>query len=801
MEANLKQLEKIKKILFTDAQIESGNLEIPSRESLLSIDPNDLTVRQSNILRLHDTGINIDGAQIKTEFGAMLQEAFPFQKDTKGMAHKSSPSVIAVNKLNGIVNKLKKTGFTQGFETPLSILTKEVQTKGFNSLGISPSQARDFRYVLNRTVNQLELSGKETTFLRSLQKNLEKSQSTKSKPDKLFAYPTAEQFYTRHAKIIRNIEVDLRGTEKKPKKPSAKEIFKADSQKAAVYLWGFTGERLVQFTSTLLYVPTAWQDKGGLEGFLEYAKGTGREPGYIDASNPVAIIPINPFPGQAKGYTPIPLIPPLQAFMKDRIRKSLGGLKAGYIKDPSGAGAIPLFPGVETGPQLNTALNRGQYKEVFADLEKSTYAQDGTELPGMGRPIEAKDNRKILPSMMLTQAGMSPVQSAQVIESMHGKQKETLAFAEGILDKVSRESYVGARVIGEKLTNETVGQAFLLRQQAKALGVQTLNEIPARLGLGLIPELTDEGVTRFSIDLAEDTDPDVPETTKTVSKTDNETFVKSAELSEAETEEAITASELRSEKNKLETERVKQERIAQFGEEPTTSARTSSDPRTVVQQTDELIDQPKPVVQKFAFGEALRIGAITPEEVKMAEQAKANGDMDTYNEVRRDSFSKIRQILKDNIKKGIKTALPIMAGGALGAVSIAAEVAAEAADASPIGTPPEDVPPEELLKSLQTGMAGRTGRGERFTNVPKIEKEVESRIATETAVRSEDAAQNAALERLRAMGTIGRKPKDLLPKNVEGQLGFIEQQRKDMVNRPSMLQQEYEGYLNQQRRK
>ena len=175
--------------------------------------------------------------------------------------------------------------------------------------------------------------------------------------------------------------------------------------------------------------------------------------------------------------------------------------------------------------------------------------------------------------------------------------------------------------------------------------------------------------------------------------------------------------------------------------------------------------------------------------------------MDTYNEVRRDSFSKIRQILKDNIKKGIKTALPIMAGGALGAVSIAAEVAAEAADASPIGTPPEDVPPEELLKSLQTGMAGRTGRGERFTNVPKIEKEVESRIATETAVRSEDAAQNAALERLRAMGTIGRKPKDLLPKNVEGQLGFIEQQRKDMVNRPSMLQQEYEGYLNQQRRK
>ena len=114
MEANLRQLEKIKKILFTDAQIESGNLEIPSRESLLSIDPTDLTVRQANILRLHDTGINIDGAQIKTEFGAMLQETFPFQKNTGGEAHKSSPSVNAVNKLNGIVNKLKKNRFYSG---------------------------------------------------------------------------------------------------------------------------------------------------------------------------------------------------------------------------------------------------------------------------------------------------------------------------------------------------------------------------------------------------------------------------------------------------------------------------------------------------------------------------------------------------------------------------------------------------------------------------------------------------------------------------------------------------------------
>lgn len=84
--STLKDLEKLKTILFTDDQIASENFSLPDRETLLSKDPKSLTVRESNILRLYDTGISMDGAQIKQPFGMMLQEKFPFQEDTGGSA-------------------------------------------------------------------------------------------------------------------------------------------------------------------------------------------------------------------------------------------------------------------------------------------------------------------------------------------------------------------------------------------------------------------------------------------------------------------------------------------------------------------------------------------------------------------------------------------------------------------------------------------------------------------------------------------------------------------------------------------
>ena len=207
--------------------------------------------------------------------------------------------------------------------------------------------------------------------------------------------------------------------------------------------------------------------------------------------------------------------------------------------------------------------------------------------------------------------------------------------------------------------------------------------------------------------------------------------------------------------------------------------------------TEELLgeaqEKPEPP-RRRTFNQALELGGMTQEEVDAALKALDEGDLETYKEISSEGDRKTNEILKKIIMKGGKIAL----AAAAGPLAFAGEVAAEAADATPIGRPIEDTSSEELLESIRTGMAPK-GSPERFTDVPRVSKEIESRIATEKAVRSEDAARNEALERLRAMGTIGRSPEQLLPKDVERQLGFVQQQREEMVNRPSMLEETYKG--------
>lgn len=221
------------------------------------------------------------------------------------------------------------------------------------------------------------------------------------------------------------------------------------------------------------------------------------------------------------------------------------------------------------------------------------------------------------------------------------------------------------------------------------------------------------------------------------------------------------------------------ERIKQVSGQP--------EPTATEDLLGEAQEKPEPT-RRRTFNQALEVGGMTQEEVDAALKALDEGDLDTYKEISSEGDRKTNDILKKIIMKGGKIAIAAVAGP----LAFAGEVAAEAADATPIGRPIEDTSSEELLESIRTGMAP-TGSPDRFTDVPRVSKEIESRIAAESASRSEDAARNAALERLRSMSTIGKSPEQVLPKNVEGQLGFVQQQREEMVNRPSMLKETYEG--------
>tara|TARA_Y100001938_G_C8080450_1_gene428713 strand:- start:44 stop:2398 length:2355 start_codon:yes stop_codon:yes gene_type:complete len=694
--STLKDLEKLKTILFTDDQIASENFSLPDRETLLSKDPKSLTVRESNILRLYDTGISLDGAQEKQPFGMMLQEKFPFQEDTGGEAHKSSPSPKSINNLAPIEKNLKQAGFEKGFDTPIGTLSEVSKDKGLEGTGLSKNSAKTLRFVLNRTRNQLIFAEKDISFLDAMQSRIKSGEAPRSKPDKLQAVPSAEDFYTRHAQVIKNINADSRT-------PAA--AFKARTQRSMVYLWGFVGERLEQLASTILYVPEKWADKGGLEGFIKYAKGTGRAPAYIDASNPTAIIPTQRIFGKAKSYTNIPLAPYLQAIMRDRIKKSLEALDKKIIKDPSkGSLAISLFPGVDTADKIGTALKKGKLKEVFSDLVKDSVDEAGEIKLGMGRNILPKDNRKIVPSILLLQAGLPPEEVGPIIDTMHGKQINTLDHLSGTVNKVSRQSYLANALVGAKKTGEVISQVFLLEQQAKALGVKSLNEIPAKAGLGYIEELAQEGSVKYPItppsaEAKQNIKDGKPPETTVVTQEDNKKIVADAELSKAETELKISESNLNREKNLTEAARIKRERELEFG----TPSKTGT-------ATEELLGEPAEAATErapeYKFIRELNQGIMSPEEVKEAIALREAGDMDGYNRIKKEAKQKLKQKTIDSLKRGaIKVGLGIATGGA-GLMLHAADVAADVMlEPTHMGGTIEDADEETLLRSLETGEA------------------------------------------------------------------------------------------------
>ena len=691
--STLKDLEKLKTILFTDDQIASENFSLPDRETLLSKDPKSLTVRESNILRLYDTGISMDGAQIKQPFGMMLQEKFPFQEDTGGEAHKSSPTPSAVNNLSPIEKNLKQAGFEKGFDTPIGTLSEVSKDKGLQATGLSKTSAKALRFVLNRTRNQLIFAEKDISFLDAMQSRLKKGEAPRSKADKLQAIPSAEDFYTRHAQVIKNINADS-------KTPAA--AFKARTQRSVVYLWGFVGERLEQLASTILYVPEEWKDKGGLDGSIEYAKGTGRAHAYIDASNPTAIIPTQKVFGKAKAYTSIPLAPYLQAIMRDRIKKSLEALNKGIIKDPSkGSLAINLFPGVNTADKISAALKKGKLKEVFSDLVEDSVDEAGEIKLGMGRNILPKDNRKIVPSIILIQSGMPPAEVGPIIDTMHGKQINTLEALSGMINKVSRQNYLTNALVGAKKTGEVIAQVFLLEQQANALGVKSLNEIPAKVGLGYIEELGQEGSLKYDITPPSEEDKQnikdgKPQETKVVTQEDSKKIVTDAELSKAETELKISESNLNREKNLTETAKIKRARELEFGTPPKTDT-----------ATEKLLGEPaeaaKERTPEYKFIRELNQGIMSPEEVKEAIALREAGDMDGYNRIKKEAKQKLKQKTISALKEGVvkvgekilenpvaRNTLKILpyVGGAFGAKAVSETKKAEAEEARKRGEEP-----------------------------------------------------------------------------------------------------------------
>ena len=741
----LNELEKLKEVLFTADQIASEDFPIPSREALLAKDPKDLTIREGNILRLYDTGINVDGAQIKEPLGKKLQELFPYQPDTGGEAHKASPSVQRVNALRGLENKLTKSGFTKGLDTTLLTLSDEAKDKGVESLGLTKgTQAGEtLRFLLNRTKDVLDLGGKESNFLSLLQVGLKKKKAPRSKGAKLKASPTAEQFYSRHARVIQNI---------RPSANTPQAIFKADTERSVVNLWGFLGERLEQMMSTRLYIPSEWADRGGKEGFIKYIKGAGRSPGYVDATNPTVLIPTEEFVGGAKGYKPTPLSPYLQAIVRERIKKTLEAVQSGLVKKEKYApDAIKLFPNVS----IADALEKGNLKGEFADLVEDTVDETGAVRKGMGRNLTAKDNRKITTSLILNSSGLPPSVSAQIIDDMMGKQRDSLGEASELFDATQRQNYLTLGLVGEDTASEVVGQTFLQREQAKAVGVNTFNEIPAKIGLGNVPELTNVGAKVYQVQptTPEEISQGVPEKEKTVTPELNQKIESDNTLSKAQSEEAASKLNIQTEQNKTEAARLKKEREEKFGPDKTKTPTTG-----IASQTDELLGEPKPKPQAvgYKFLQELENGVMTQAEVDEAIALREAGDLEAYRAIKNQAKAQSKVIARKAITDAAKK---LAIGAATTAIGIgvtggakAAEIVTDVALApTPMGgTVDENVSEEDLLTALETNRALPKSGSIELTNKQEadaIKRELQDRERSKRrAAMTEEAQQYTQMQ-------------------------------------------------------
>ena len=216
------------------------------------------------------------------------------------------------------------------------------------------------------------------------------------------------------------------------------------------------------------------------------------------------------------------------------------------------------------------------------------------------------------------------------------------------------------------------------------------------------------------------------------------------------------------------------------------------------QQMGEALPEEKPKTV-FKYNPQIYVGKyITQEEaddydnLTPKEQELFRQDI---NAKRRADFPKL-------IPKVIKTVAPIIAGGTVGLLAKGAEAAEFAFDATTAGVAEGDLESEQLMESLRTGMAA-PGSPQRFVNRDATEKALADKMQQELANRSRKAALQAEKDRRNLLSYRNKTPEQILQdtQNYNKGMGNIATRQRKTVQTKSALEKEFEGYLNQQRRK
>lgn len=221
------------------------------------------------------------------------------------------------------------------------------------------------------------------------------------------------------------------------------------------------------------------------------------------------------------------------------------------------------------------------------------------------------------------------------------------------------------------------------------------------------------------------------------------------------------------------------------------------------QQMDEVLPEEQPKV-KPNFSAMLGPDIATPEIVE-----ELNELYDTnpkkYNLRKRELIEERNAKVRADIRSGklsrtkkiLKTVAPFLAGGLTGLLAKGAEAAEFAFDATTAGVAEEDLTAEQLMESLETGMAV-PGSPQRFVNIRATEEALKDKMQRELAGRQREAMVESARDK---SGQLFRPTREELINRIQGNSPSFAEQRSQMVQEAEdefeseSLTQRYRGYF------
>jgi hypothetical protein len=471
--------------------------DIPSRDDLLRIPREKLTIRQAMVLSLYESGLNIYANELlqgnyPNAVQAFKEAGVEFFGEGSGKrlgpspnASSPTPSTLWKN-MNNFKNKVRDNLGTyilnarkKGLAVPLNNVTGSMPLSVLDNNEIISSLKLAKPTYINSIVNGLAAVSRKyaseagvsldiAASVRDLAANIE------TKFGKQFrgsAVPTggvsSESFFTRMEKIIPNMQSPVSGAD----------VVDHNTYKVGGFFFSKHQERISNALDTVVYDPVEWgNDKPAFEAALR--KAFDSPPPYIDTSNPNQIHISKAFKGN-KFYAPIPLSEGWGILLRDQANAILNqGKHIIADKFPQ------LFGDVTDKTVLESFVNAGLRDEFKFYQQEVEY----TKTKGGKKPeVSTKIFRKWLSGIFKDEGGFSKEEvnrglghseNVDVADKHYLPKGETIADPEVLNDKILEQNTSVRRM-----------RNWLGARAAQVLGVTTFNDLVRKMGIDS-PSLT-----------------------------------------------------------------------------------------------------------------------------------------------------------------------------------------------------------------------------------------------------------------------------------------------------------------------